>query len=209
MNSTNICLEFSKNGYAILPKLVPNVDSIKSIIPNERGVLTYHKNKFEYEPGEIQVPGSVSRYNIPMYRDLHYQIKNHLEKVLNINLHPTYYYDRFYFVGQELKKHIDRPACEISVTLQISKNGKEPWPIWFETSTGEEKYAILDDGDAVVYMGCERPHWRQPLKSRYTRLQKLWRKFKKIPDDTYHHQIFLHYVNADGYNVHHAFDACN
>ena len=209
MKTNNLRFEFEQTGYVILPKLVSNVESIKSDVPKERGVLRYYKNDFIHEPGEIQVPGCISRYNIPMYKDLHYQIKNFLEKKFDINLYPTYYFDRFYFAGQELVKHIDRPACEISVTLQISTNGKEPWHIWFETSTGEEKCAIMDDGDGVVYMGCERPHWRYPLKSRYTRPQKLWRKFKKLPDDTYHHQIFLHYVNADGYNLHHAFDACN
>jgi hypothetical protein len=30
---------------------------------------------------------------------------------------------------------------------------------------------------------------------------------RKLPDDTYHHQIFLHYVNANGPFCHCAFDA--
>lgn len=209
MNSKTYYDEFQKHGYLIVEKLIQNPENIKSEIPKQRGILKYNKNNFIHTPEEHQVPGAVARYNIPQYKELYYYVKNQLEHILDMSLYPTYYFDRFYFVGQELKRHIDRPACEISVTLQISTNSREPWPIWFKTWTGEEKYVILNDGDAIIYKGCEREHWRNPLKSRYNRLQNFWRSLKKLPDDTYHHQIFLHYVDADGYNLHHAYDACN
>jgi hypothetical protein len=32
---------------------------------------------------------------------------------------PTYSYARIYANGDELKKHRDRPACEVSVTLHL------------------------------------------------------------------------------------------
>jgi hypothetical protein len=35
-----------------------------------------------------------------------------------MDLHPTYFYDRFYFPGQQLKRHSDRPACEVSVSYK-------------------------------------------------------------------------------------------
>jgi hypothetical protein len=62
------------------------------------------------------------------------------------------------------------------------------------------------DGDAAIYRGIERDHWREPLTSRYNERQLWWRKFRKLEDDTYHHQVFFHYVDAQGPHVHLAFD---
>jgi hypothetical protein len=133
-------------------------------------------------------------------------VRKEVEKRLGIDLLPTYFYDRFYYVGQQLKRHSDRPACEVSVTLQISTNSENPWPIWFERPDGSESYVVMKNGDAAVYKGCEREHWRDALESKYGKWENKWRTFRKKEDDTYHHQIFLHYVNAQGPFVHHAND---
>ena len=63
----------------------------------------------------------------PQYRSIHSGIRLKLEKELGRKLYNTYYYDRFYFPGQELTKHTDRDACEISVTVNVSTNLKQPW----------------------------------------------------------------------------------
>lgn len=195
--------EFEKNGYLFVPKLVLDPENLKVPVPEERGQITYFNNRFdkyEYIPEELQVNGSLARYNIPTYRELHFLVKKEVEKILGMDLHPTYFYDRFYFVGQQLKRHSDRAACEISVTLQISSNRSEdePWPIWFERPDGSESYVLMKDGDATIYKGCEREHWRDELPSRYNKIETALRKMKGMSDDTYHHQIFLHYVDANG-----------
>lgn len=200
---------FDQYGFIFVPRLIINPENLKCDVPEERGSIQYYNNKidnFSHIPEENQVKGSLSRYNIPIYRELHYLVKNELEKILDMDLYPTYFYDRFYFAGQKLDRHIDRPACEISVTLQISSNRSEPWPIWFQFPDGSEDYVSMNDGDAVIYKGCEREHWRDPLSSRYNKTQKIWRKIKRLPDDTYHHQIFLHYVNANGPFLQYAYD---
>jgi hypothetical protein len=203
--------EFEKNGYFSIPGLIADPENLKVEVPEERGQINFHNNRFDrysYEPVETQVVGSLARYNIPTYKELHYLVKGHLEKNLGMDLHPTYFYDRFYFVGQQLLRHSDRPACEVSVTLQISSNHPDdPWPIWFERPDGTESYALMNDGDAVVYKGCEREHWRDPLPSKYNKAQRLWRKVRGLADDTYHHQIFLHYVDANGPFCHMAGDS--
>lgn len=202
---------FEKNGYLLIPNLITDPENIKVPVPSERGQFTYYHNrmdKFDYLPEETQVNGSLARYNIPIYRELHFIIKKSIEMRLGMDLHPTYFYDRFYFIGHQLKRHSDRPACEVSVTLQISSNHSDnPWPIWFERPDGTDSCVLMNDGDATVYKGCEREHWRDPLPSKYNKMQKLWRKVRKLSDDTYHHQIFFHYVDANGPFVHCAFDA--
>jgi len=204
---------FEKNGYLFISGLVVNPELLYCPPPlNENGdrltgqLNFIRKDKFTYVPDEKQVNGSLARYNVPMYKQLHYLVRKQVEKSLGMDLLPTYFYDRFYYVGQQLKRHSDRPACEVSVTLQISTNSENPWPIWFNRPDGSDGYVVMKNGDAAVYKGCEREHWRDPLESKYNRMQRRLRKVRKMQDDTYHHQIFLHYVNSQGPFVHFAND---
>jgi hypothetical protein len=100
---------------------------------------------------------------------------------------PTYSYARMYKKDNVLRKHTDRKACEISVTLHLSNDGVE-WPIYFETP-GKETVAVnLKPGQAAVYLGCSAPHWRDTYEG------------------TDYRQVFLHYVRARGGNRHCYFD---
>ena len=205
--------KFDRDGYLFVSNAV--VDPINLYCPppvdndGQRltGIQKYLKhNKIEYTPVEEQVGGALARYNHPSYAPLHYIIKKLIQNILQIDLFPTYYYDRFYYVGQELKRHKDRPSCEISATLQISTNREDNWPIWFQLPDKSEKLVNMKNGDMAIYKGCEREHWREPLQSKYGRVGKFFNQVKKREDDTYHHQIFLHYVNAQGPYVHYAYD---
>ena len=205
--------KFDQDGYLFVPNAITDPENLYCPPPvgndGQRltGIEKYFKdNKIEYTPVEGQVGGSLARYNHPSYAPLHYVIRKLVQNILKIDLFPTYYYERFYYVGQELTRHKDRPSCEISVTLQISTNRKDPWSIWFQLPDDSEKLVNMKNGDMVIYKGCEREHWREPLQSKYNRVGKFFNKVKKREDDTYHHQIFLHYVNAQGPHVHFAYD---
>ena len=100
--------------------------------------------------------------------------KDLMEKETGKKLLPTYSYWRMYTKYSDLKKHIDRPSCEISVTVNIGNDGTI-WPIFID---GNE--VTLDEGDAVIYMGRESPHWREEFLGDWCA------------------QCFLHYVDADG-----------
>ncbi len=49
---------------------------------------------------------------------------------------PTYSYLRVYKRGNLLKAHRDRPACEISMTVNLGMSAEEPWPIWIAGPRG-------------------------------------------------------------------------
>lgn len=208
---------FDKNGYLIVKNLI-DPKELYCEVPNERGILNYYGSldRVAYEPVEIQVEGSLSRYSYPTYKESYYKIKNRLENIIGNNLYPTYYYDRFYFPGQELSIHTDRPSCEISVTVHISSNLKKPWPIWVKgcdeydedknvTKRGESVPVILSPGDGLIYKGCERPHWRDPMPGKKRNIIRKFFKRKEL----YYHQVFFHYVLANGNRVHHAWDMQN
>ena len=204
---------FKNNGYVFIPGVIsdpnnlfcpPPVDSEGNYLS---GQLCFSGKKIvQTLSDENQVEGSFARYNFLRYKRIHHLIGKLIEGELGIDLFPTYFYERFYYVGQELTRHRDRPACEISASLQISTNRDEQWPIWFELPDKSESNVCMNNGDMVIYKGCEREHWREPLQSRYGRIKKLWKRIRKDEDDTYHHQIFFHYVNAQGPYVHYAFD---
>jgi hypothetical protein len=105
-----------------------------------------------------------------------------VEKECNLKLFPTYAYWRYYVFGATLGKHTDRPACEISVTACIKKY--DNWPIIVEDKSFE-----LEEGDALLYAGCDQLHWRPGIYKGDGMAQ-----------------VFLHYVNQKGPNKNYAYD---
>ena len=105
-----------------------------------------------------------------------------VEKESNLKLFPTYAYWRYYIFGGTLNKHLDRPACEISVSACIKKY--DNWPIIVEGTEFE-----LEEGDAVLYAGRDQEHWRPGIY-----------KGEGMA------QVFFHYVNKNGPFTHHAYD---
>jgi hypothetical protein len=210
---------FEKNGYLVIKNLW-DAEELYHPLPEERGQINYwgkQVDQFNHTPVEQQVEGSLARYWHPQYRQIHTGIRLKLEEALGRKLYNTYYYDRYYLPGMELTRHADRDACEISVTVHISTNleGKDAdWPIHIKTPDqytdkkktqilvpGENRSVVLKPGDGMVYKGCERPHWRDPMPGA-KKSKKLFGKNQEL----YFHQIFFHYVLQDGQRAHCAWD---
>ena len=105
-----------------------------------------------------------------------------VEKESNLKLFPTYAYWRYYIFGAKLFKHKDRPSCEVSIASCIKKY--DNWPLIIEGKSFE-----LEEGDALLYAGCDQEHGRPGLY-----------KGEGMA------QVFLHYVNQYGPNKDHAYD---
>ena len=214
---------FEKNGYLVIKDLW-DPEELYSPVPDLKGQYNYwdkNPEHFNHIPVEQQVEGSTSRYWHPQYRAIHSGIRRKLEKHLGRKLYNTYYYDRFYYPGQELTRHADRDACEISVTVHVSTNlegDAADWPIWIKTpdtyadktrmvitETGENRSVVLQVGDGMVYKGCERPHWRDPMPTQYEKKGLFGRK-QVEKEGLYYHQIFFHYVLQDGNRAQCAWD---
>lgn len=189
--------EFDRDGYLVIKDLAPSLE-LQRPVPHHRGQINYWGRKpdqFTYCPEERQVQGSLSTYKHPQYRDHHIAVRQRLESAIGRKLYTTYYFDRFYWASQELDRHTDRDACEISVTVHIGTSLEEPWPVWIQTPSGEERSVILQPGDGMIYKGCERPHWRNAMPGNQQPGLEDW-----------YHQVFFHYVLQDGIRAHHAGD---
>ena len=208
--------KFEKDGYLVVKDLW-DAEDLYHPLPDIKGQLNYWSKdvtQFSHNPVEGQVEGSLARYWHPQYRNAHTGIRRKLEKIIGRTLYNTYYYDRYYFPGQALTKHADRDACEISVSIHVSTNLPDKLKDWaFKIKTpdtytddkktavlvpGEERSAILNPGDGLLYKGCERPHWRDAMPTP--------EKVESAPKEYYYHQIFFHYVLQDGQRAHCAWD---
>lgn len=171
---------FDKNGFVVLSDALPK---------GECKQLTDYMFDL-YDKGKLtkdkQCPLSDSIYGDPIFDDLLQKFADPIGKQIGKKLIPTYTYARLYRTGEVLKRHKDRPACEISATMTLGFDAKYPWKIYFD----EEKEIGLDleVGEMAVYAGCDILHWRPSFKGK-------WQV-----------QIFFHYVDADGPFAHHAKD---
>ena len=115
-------------------------------------------------------------YSDPIMESLLFNKTELMEKETQIKkLLPSYTFWRFYTYGAELKHHIDRDSCEISVTLPLYVS--DPWPI----NMGDKTNSInIEPGDAIAYNGRDIYHGRDPFKG------------------DGQSQVFLHYVDGNG-----------
>lgn len=118
--------------------------------------------------------GDTAFYKDKLFNFLLEDKKKLIEDLTDYKLHSTYNYWRCYTFNAVLKKHKDRPSCEISATVQIDSDGTQ-WPIFIN---GEK--IVLENGDALIYKGCDYEHWRDYFTG------------------DYQIQVFLHYVDSNG-----------
>ena len=140
----------------------------------------------EFTPGfgtwkDEQIPNTFSCYGDTFMETLMMKVLPIMEKHTALKLLPTYTYTRAYKKGDELKRHKDRPSCQISTTLHL---GGSEWPIYLDPTGGDNvptgNQVDLKIGDMLVYRGCELEHWREPFEGNVCV------------------QTFLHYNDTDG-----------
>ena len=158
-----------------------------------------YKNNINYESPLLgtwtdkQVPNTYSHYADMVMETLLMKVLPIMKKETGLELIPTYSYARAYKKGDILRRHKDRPSCEISTTLNL---GGDPWPIFID-GTGADRVideykqihkpnapegtkVLLEVGDMLVYSGCELEHWREPFEGNICG------------------QVFLHYNHVNG-----------
>ena len=158
-----------------------------------------YKSNYTFDSGLLgtwndpQIPNTFSCYGDPVMETLLMKVLPGMQQETGLELVPTYSYARLYKKGDKLRRHKDRPSCEISTTINL---GGDPWPIFID-GTGADNVidefkeihkpnapagtkVILDVGDMLVYSGCELEHWREPFEGDVCG------------------QVFLHYNHVNG-----------
>ena len=155
--------------------------------------VTHQGNPLLGRFNDVQVPGSYAKYSDRLMETLLVKTIAVMQKKTGLKLVPTYSYTRLYRKGNILRRHKDRPSCEISTTLNL---GGDEWPIFIDPPGSDnviDEYkeihkpnapkgieVNLKQGDMLIYSGCELEHWREPFQGKLCG------------------QVFLHYNHADG-----------
>jgi hypothetical protein len=161
--------DFDKNGYVHLKSFLDK-DNCKELTQELNKYI--EQGKTEKDP---QCPLSEAVHGTQTFDSLLQELLPYFEKVCNKKLYPTYSYARLYKPGEELKKHTDRSACEISATVTLGFDG-DVWSIYMAGNKVD-----MQVGDVVLYKGMEVEHWRE-----------------KYTEGKWQAQVFLHYVDAEG-----------
>ena len=107
-------------------------------------------------------PPAATAYGDPMMDTLLANLTPRLEQATGLRLYPTYSFYRVLRGGDALPRHTDRPACEISVSLNLGQQPDEPWPLWVK-GPHHTTPCNMRPGDGVLYRGLDCPHWREPF----------------------------------------------
>jgi len=146
------------------------VDNNYLIIPNF--ISAYRSNKLREEflrfsednclTTDNQYSNSRGFYNYISFLEILCEKTPKVSEVLEETVLPTYAYSRICENGSTVNPHIDGDACEISLILHLG--GDNPWKTCIKTSSGQDQYIILNPGDAMIYLGCEKNYWREKYK---------------------------------------------
>jgi hypothetical protein len=174
---------FRRQGYLLLPRLLEAAlaNFLWSYVHTKLGCQLLSLG------GDDQVSNTPSAYGDPTFDGLLEYLRPRIEEISGLRLSPTYSYFRLYKHGDILKRHHDREACEVSISLNIGQVPSDAWPLYVEGNMGTYG-ALLSPGDALLYRGIDVFHWREPFQG--SRLA----------------QVFLHYVNRNGPHADEKFD---
>ena len=140
-----------------------------------------------------QIPNTYSCYADFVMETLLMKVLPIMKQQTGLDLIPTYSYARAYKKGDILKRHKDRPSCEISTTIHL---GGDQWSIFIDPTGSNnviDEYknihkpnapkgdkVVLEVGDMLVYNGCDLEHWREEFMGNICG------------------QVFLHYNQVNG-----------
>ena len=174
-------MSFKKNKYSVLKNAISKelADFCYQYFLNKRAVARHlfdEKYISQFTPyfgvwNDSQIPETYSHYGDIVMETLLQKVKPVMEEQSEVKLIETYSYARIYKKGDELKRHKDRYSCEISTTLNL---GGDNWSIYLEPNIKIN----LNQGDMLMYRGCDVEHWRKPFEGKDCG------------------QVFLHYNDA-------------
>lgn len=194
-----------ENGYVVVRNFIDKEDVRTLQIYYD---LLYNRVMSGFEPENYEkskttdslteIADSHSFYADNLVESLSLKYGQKICSITELDLSPTYTYSRIYSRNDKLLGHIDRPACEISITTPVFISGDRASSIFiskFKTKNlqdakrytkeemlqmGEFSRIDLFPGDVLIYKGCEHYHWREDLESEILV------------------QVFMHYVQTNG-----------
>lgn len=177
--------DFKSCGFIVGRGMLPA--ELRSLVRRYMDISHLAGRKVPGCPPAAHVP--YEEYSAVLSETLLDSLRSTVEAETGFGLLPSYSFWRLHESGAALARHVDRPSCEVSVSIAVAvEPANFEWPLFLRDLRGQEVPIQLRPGDGVIYMGCEVPHWRTQFGGQ---LQ---------------YQMFLHYVRAHGPNAGYAYD---
>lgn len=168
-----------ENNYIIIPNFI-SYSRAKSLAKQFN--IYCAENNVE---SDLQVQNCSAKYDFIPFVELLVEKNVEVSQLVGEHVLPTYSYARNYRHGNVLAGHVDKPRCDISLTVNLECDNV--WDIWIDTPHGRE-YVSLNPGDAMLYLGMKAHHGREPFDGQSCT------------------QVFLHYVRSNGPYFRYYFD---
>lgn len=198
---------YRDDGYVLLKHLFPPtvLQIFRSRIQQD---LNFHGSRAFVRGNPLLTMPAIEVYSLeypPMAAFL-WGLTPRVTQVAGCELIPSYAYFRIYQKDDVCRVHSDRQACEHSLSLTVELGDNIPWALSLEkrhldaplaavdADFGDEDFSSIpmSAGDAVMYRGVNHRHGR----------------LDPNPNSWSAH-LFLHWVDAAGPYVDHAFDRAN
>lgn len=171
-SEVSISQQLADNNYVIVPNFISK-ERAQSLAKQFKEYCDVHE--LSEDP---QVSGSIPKYDFKQFLQLLVEKNPQVSDIIGESVLPTYSYAREYKNGNVLDGHVDKPHCEISLTVNLDCD--QIWPIWIYTPSGEKRFVDLHPGDAMLYLGMIGKHGRDAFEGESCT------------------QVFLHYVRVNG-----------
>ena len=174
--------QLKQNNYLFVENFI-DVEKANTLYKQFKSDINNYPSHFTKD---IQCPNSFAVYNYKPFLEILANKTSYISELIGEPVLPTYSYARLYQKGEVLKKHTDRPSCEISISLNLYKD--KDWDIFFTKPNGEKTSLNIGVGQAALYLGVESEHWRDAFEGNE------------------YAQVFLHYVRSNGQHWENVFD---
>lgn len=110
-------------------------------------------------------------------------VKDRLENELETELEPSYTYQLTYLNNSYMIPHVDKPACDITLSIHIESNipdlvKNSVFPLWLLDYNNNFVKFNMNPNDAILYNGPKVVHWRNPLS---------------FSGEVFYNQVMFHY----------------
>ena len=165
--------QLKRNNYIVIPNFISS-QKAQQLADKFKDYCSTHELKVD-----PQVPNcNAAKFDFIPFVELLVEKSTTVTQLVGETVLPTYSYARIYTHGNVLPDHVDKPECEISLTVNLECD--QIWDIHIETPSGKVDTVKLQPGDAMLYLGMVGMHGRCPFEG------------------TSCTQVFLHYVRSMG-----------
>ena len=141
------------------------------------------KDNMRWEGNDFHYGNSYGIGGLPYYEELLDTLTPFVKEATGYKtIQKENSFTRIYYNGGDLKRHVDRPGLDLTLSVCTFSNLSQPWPIYVEDMDRKIHKIVTNIGDGALILGTKMTHWRDKLV---------------CPEDNYVIQSFFHWRILD------------